>query len=156
MRVKTAWTPSLSPDVRWFAYTSTDAGRYEVYVRPTSAAEGRWQISTEGGVEPVWSASGSELFYRHGDQVLAVDASRIQASEFRYAPFSIIDNSAHPSHHLRGQRRRPSPSRNRTTSESTRCRITTSFDLSGDHLNCPRPAFDDTMSRGDEPSSGWT
>jgi serine/threonine-protein kinase len=73
--VKNAWTPSLSPDGRWFAYTSNDAGRYEVYVRPTSAAEGRWQISTEGGVEPVWSASGSELFYRHGDQVLAVDVA---------------------------------------------------------------------------------
>jgi serine/threonine-protein kinase len=73
VRVKNAWTPSLSPDGRWFAYTSNDAGRYEVYVRPTSGAEGQWQISTEGGVEPVWSASGSELFYRHGDQVLAVD-----------------------------------------------------------------------------------
>jgi len=42
-------------------------------VKPAPGAEGRWQISTEGGVEPVWSASGSELFYRHGDQVLAVD-----------------------------------------------------------------------------------
>jgi serine/threonine-protein kinase len=72
-KVKNAWTPSLSPDGRWFAYTSNEAGRYEIYVRPTSGAEGRWQISTEGGVEPVWSASGSELFYRHGDQVLAVD-----------------------------------------------------------------------------------
>ena len=73
VRVNNAWTPSLSPDGRWLAYTSNDAGRYDVYVRPTSTAEGRWQISTEGGVEPVWSASGSELFYRHGDQVLAVD-----------------------------------------------------------------------------------
>jgi serine/threonine-protein kinase len=73
VRVKNAWTPSLSPDGRWLAYTSNDAGRYEVYVRPTSTAEGRWQISAEGGVEPVWSASGSELFYRRGDQVLAVD-----------------------------------------------------------------------------------
>ena len=73
VKVKNAWTPSLSPDGRWFAYTSNEAGRYEIYVRPTSGGEGRWQISTEGGVEPVWSASGSELFYRHGDHVLAVD-----------------------------------------------------------------------------------
>jgi hypothetical protein len=73
VRVKNAWTPSLSPDGRWFAYTSNEAGRYEIYVRPTSGAEGRWQISTEGGVEPIWSATGSELFYRHRDQVLAVD-----------------------------------------------------------------------------------
>jgi eukaryotic-like serine/threonine-protein kinase len=73
VKAKNAWTPSLSPDGRWLAYTSNDAGRYEVYVQPTSGAEARWQISMEGGVEPVWSASGSELFYRHGDQVLAVD-----------------------------------------------------------------------------------
>jgi serine/threonine-protein kinase len=71
--VNNAWTPSLSPDGRWVAYASNEAGRYEVYVRPTAGPEGRWQISTEGGVEPVWSARGSELFYRHGDQVLAVD-----------------------------------------------------------------------------------
>ena len=72
-RVRNAWTPSLSPDGRWFAYTSNDTGRYEVYVRPTSGTEGQWQISTDGGVEPVWSASGSELFYRHRNQMFAVD-----------------------------------------------------------------------------------
>jgi eukaryotic-like serine/threonine-protein kinase len=82
VRVKNAWTPSLSPDARWFAYTSNEAGRYQIYVRPSSGAEGRWQISTEGGVEPVWSASGSELFYRHGDQVLAVDV--VTNSTFEY------------------------------------------------------------------------
>ena len=73
VKVRNAWTPSLSPDGRWFAYTSNDAGRYDVYVRPTSGAEGQWQISTDGGVEPVWSASGSEIFYRHRDQMFAVD-----------------------------------------------------------------------------------
>jgi eukaryotic-like serine/threonine-protein kinase len=73
VRVDNAWTPSLSPDGRWFAYTSNDSGRYEVYVRPTSEFKGRWQISTDGGVEPVWSSTGLELFYRHGDDVLAVD-----------------------------------------------------------------------------------
>jgi serine/threonine-protein kinase len=82
MKAKNAWTPSLSPDGRWLAYTSNDAGRYEVYVQPTSGAEGRWQISMEGGVEPVWSASGSELFYRHGDHVLAVDVATNSTFEY--------------------------------------------------------------------------
>jgi eukaryotic-like serine/threonine-protein kinase len=81
-KAKNAWTPSLSPDGRWLAYTSNDSGRYEVYVQPTSGAEGRWQISTEGGVEPVWSASGSELFYRHGDHVLAVDVAANSTFEY--------------------------------------------------------------------------
>ena len=90
VRVKNAWTPSLSPDARWFAYTSNEADRYQIYVRPSSGAEGRWQISTEGGVEPVWSANGSELFYRHGDQVLAVDV--VTNSTFEYGkPRRLFD-----------------------------------------------------------------
>jgi serine/threonine-protein kinase len=67
------WTPSLSADGRWVAYVSSETGRYEVYVRAATGGVGKWLISTDGGVEPVWSGSGSELFYRNGDQVLAVD-----------------------------------------------------------------------------------
>lgn len=32
---------------------------------------GRWQVSTEGGGEPVWARSGRELFYRSGAKVIA-------------------------------------------------------------------------------------
>jgi hypothetical protein len=28
------------------------------------------QISTEGGVEPVWARNGRELFYRNGDKMM--------------------------------------------------------------------------------------
>ncbi|HSF19631.1 MAG TPA: hypothetical protein VLK65_29180 [Vicinamibacteria bacterium] len=37
------------------------------------APGGRWQISTNGGQEPVWNPKGGELFYRNGKQILAVD-----------------------------------------------------------------------------------
>jgi hypothetical protein len=33
---------------------------------------GKIQVSADGAVEPVWAASGRELFYRNGDQMLAV------------------------------------------------------------------------------------
>jgi serine/threonine-protein kinase len=33
---------------------------------------GKWQISTEGGEEPVWARSGREIFYRTGDKMMAV------------------------------------------------------------------------------------
>jgi serine/threonine-protein kinase len=68
-----AWTPSLSPDGRWVAYVSNETGRYETYVQSTSGAVGKWLISTDGGVEPLWSVKGSEIFYRKGDQMWAVD-----------------------------------------------------------------------------------
>jgi Tol biopolymer transport system component len=72
--VANAWSPSLSPDGSWVAYTSSvQTGRYEIYVRPTSGASDTWQVSADGGVEPLWSADGSELFYRRRDDVLAVD-----------------------------------------------------------------------------------
>ena len=58
-------SPAVSPDSRWLAYVSNEGGRPEVYVSPfPNAADGRWQISAQGGQEPVWAHSGRELFYR--------------------------------------------------------------------------------------------
>ena len=65
--------PKFSPDGQWLAYDSDESGQSEVYVRPfPNAEEGKSQISTEGGTESVWVGNG-ELFYRNGDQMMAVD-----------------------------------------------------------------------------------
>ena len=57
--------PTLAPDARWIAYQSDESGRDEIYVRPFPKAEdGRWQVSTDGGEEPLWSHSGREIFFR--------------------------------------------------------------------------------------------
>jgi Tol biopolymer transport system component len=68
-----ASSPSFSPDGRWIAYTSNESGRTEVYVRPYPGPGGKWQISTEGGGEPVWNPKGRELFYRSGQKMMAVE-----------------------------------------------------------------------------------
>jgi len=65
--------PRFSPDGRWLAYISDESGRVEVYVQPYPGPGGKWQISTEGGTEPVWNPNGRELFYRNGDKMMAVD-----------------------------------------------------------------------------------
>jgi eukaryotic-like serine/threonine-protein kinase len=65
--------PRFSPDGRWLAYISDESGRNEVYVQPYPGPGGKWQISTEGGTEPVWNPSGRELFYRSGDKMMAVE-----------------------------------------------------------------------------------
>jgi serine/threonine protein kinase len=54
---------SLSPDGRWVAYTSTESGTTEVYVGAFHGGQGKWQVSTNEGVEPLWSADGKELYY---------------------------------------------------------------------------------------------
>ncbi len=73
--------PQLSPDGRFLAYVSDESGRSEVYVQPYPATGDRWPISTEGGTEPLWSPDGTELFYRHGNTVLAVDIGAASSFE---------------------------------------------------------------------------
>jgi eukaryotic-like serine/threonine-protein kinase len=65
--------PRFSPDGRWLAYVSNESGHYEIYVQPYPGPGGKWQISTEGGTEPVWNHSGRELFFRSGDKMMVVD-----------------------------------------------------------------------------------
>ena len=63
----------VSPDGRWMAYESDESGQSEVYVRPFPDVDaGRWQVSTGGGMQPVWARNGGELFYRSGDAVMSV------------------------------------------------------------------------------------
>jgi Tol biopolymer transport system component len=67
--------PRFSPDGHWLAYISDDSGTREVYVQPFPGPGGKYQISTEGGTEPVWNPKGRELFYRSGDKMMVVDVT---------------------------------------------------------------------------------
>jgi len=60
----------FSPDGRWVAYHSNESGRQEIYVRPfippggaAGASGGQRQVSTAGGIYPVWRPDGKEVFY---------------------------------------------------------------------------------------------
>ena len=64
---------ALSPDGRWMAYVSDASGQAEVFVRPFPlVARSRVQVSTNGGVDPVWAHNGRELFFVGGDDWLSV------------------------------------------------------------------------------------
>jgi serine/threonine-protein kinase len=65
-------SPTLSPDARWAAYASNESGQDEVYVRAFPEAEGRWQVSSGGGTEPLWSNDGRTIYYRGADTLFAV------------------------------------------------------------------------------------
>jgi Tol biopolymer transport system component len=80
---------SFSPDSRWIAYTSSESGRPEVYVRPfkppgsaassteDQSARGKWQVSRDGAVQqqPRWRSDGKELYYLGRQTMMAVDVS---------------------------------------------------------------------------------
>jgi Tol biopolymer transport system component len=67
--------PTFSPDGHWLAYVSDESGRFEIYAQAYPGPGGKYQISTEGGTEPVWNPNGRELFYRSGNKMMAVDVT---------------------------------------------------------------------------------
>jgi serine/threonine-protein kinase len=64
--------PAFSPDGRWLAYSSNEFGSFQVYVRAFPDQGRRWQISNDGGLMPVWSRNGRELFFRTEDNQIMV------------------------------------------------------------------------------------
>jgi len=66
--------PDLSPDRKWLAYVSNSSGRKEVYVRPfPNVDDGEWQVSTTGGLLPIWGPSGAKLYFWGPSHIMAVD-----------------------------------------------------------------------------------
>ena len=64
---------AISPSGRYIAYSSNESGQNEIYVRPfPNVDDGKWQISRDGGTEPVWAPRGQELFYRNGQAMMVV------------------------------------------------------------------------------------
>ena len=55
----------FSPDGKWVAYELTDVGREatQIFVRRFPPTDEKHQISTAGGVQPVWGPSGDEIFF---------------------------------------------------------------------------------------------
>ena len=53
----------VSPDGRWIALHSNESGRWEVYVAAFPAFTQKRQVSTSGGMEPIWRSDTRELFY---------------------------------------------------------------------------------------------
>src|SRR6185437_15197249 len=78
-----AFDARFSPDGRWLAYSSSEQGRSQVYVRafPFTRSAGKWQVSTDGGRSPMWSRSGNELIYMTDYHLMAV-SYRVAGGDF--------------------------------------------------------------------------
>ncbi len=61
----------FSPDGKWIAYSSDESGRSEIYVRSFEGPEGRWLVSTNGGMGAMWKQQ-NELIYIEGEKVMRV------------------------------------------------------------------------------------
>jgi Tol biopolymer transport system component len=71
--VKLRTHPAFSPDGRWIAYVSDEAGqRMEIYVVAYPQGGPSFQITSTGGIGPLWAPDGRELYYRRGPSLMAV------------------------------------------------------------------------------------
>ena len=81
----------VSPDGRWLAYASDEAGEYEVYVTSFPDAKGKWQVSTGGGLGPAWRKDSKELyFYSRDGHLMSVDIGNA-ASFAASAPHTLFE-----------------------------------------------------------------
>jgi len=67
--------PAISPDGRYVAYISDESGRDEIYLTRFPAGGGKWQVSIDGGVIPVWARKSGELFFRNGTDLMVVSVT---------------------------------------------------------------------------------
>jgi Tol biopolymer transport system component len=75
-------SPSLSPDGRWMAYYSDESGAFQVYVRAFPDKGGKWQVSNSGGMYPIWSRNGRDLFFETLDSHIMVAAYTVKGDSF--------------------------------------------------------------------------
>jgi len=85
--------PAFSPDGKWLAYVSDESGRSAVWVQPFPGPGPKWLITPDGGTEPVWSRSGSELFFRRADQLVTVPITITPGAEFRWGKPQLVFES---------------------------------------------------------------
>ena len=81
----------FSPDGSLLAYVSDElGGEFQVYVTPYPGPGKRIPVSINGGLSPIWSADGSELYFRQGSKVMAAGinlGTEIDVS----TPFELFD-----------------------------------------------------------------
>jgi serine/threonine-protein kinase len=92
---------SVSRDGRWLAFSSDHSGSNEVYVQAFPGPGKAMRVSRAGGRQPLWSPDGRELFFRRGDEIIALsfrsEAESLVAGDERVAlKAPMVDNYGWP------------------------------------------------------------
>jgi eukaryotic-like serine/threonine-protein kinase len=87
----------FSPNERWFAYSSNESGRWEIFVNSfPPSAENKQKVSTEGGSNPRWRRDGKELFYLAADgKLMAVSVDTLSLTFARSVPQELFQTALH-------------------------------------------------------------
>jgi Tol biopolymer transport system component len=82
--------PEFSPDGRWIAYSSSETGRYEIYVAPYPGPGRKWQISANEGRLPRWRKDGRELYYLGSHNMITAVQISLQESTIDVGPSTAL------------------------------------------------------------------
>ena len=80
----------FSPDGHWMAYSSNESGKDEIYVVPYPKHDGKWQVSTGGGIFPLWTRDGKALCYLNGSSIMVVQITGTSTFDFS-VPQKLLD-----------------------------------------------------------------
>jgi dipeptidyl aminopeptidase/acylaminoacyl peptidase len=86
----------ISPDGRWFAYSSNESGHWEVWVATFPKPTKRWRISTEGAGDPRWRRDGRELYYVGEDRLLMAVPVYDSVTFSHGTPVPLFDTGMNP------------------------------------------------------------
>ena len=89
--------PGFSPDGKWIAYNSDESGRWEIYLSPFPSTGARWQVSSDGGVQPTWRRDGRELYFLSPDATLIAVDIRLGSSPELGTPRTLFRTKLVPS-----------------------------------------------------------
>src|SRR5262249_42799115 len=84
-----------STDGRWIAYTASELGRKNVFVQPFPPTGAKYQITTDGGISPIWSPDNKQLIYSQNPgsgigNIMSIDVQTRPIRAFgNFRPFPI-------------------------------------------------------------------
>ena len=72
---------AFSPDGKWVAFSSTEAGSSQVYVSRFPEGGQKWLVSADGGSQARWRHDGREIFYLSPDRKLMAAPLTVREGE---------------------------------------------------------------------------
>ena len=88
----------IAPDGHWIAYASDESGQWEVYVQPLPLTGAKWQISVNGGSQPIWRRDGQELFFLGADRRLMAASVKHSGTFSTDTPHTLFDTRMRPTY----------------------------------------------------------
>jgi Tol biopolymer transport system component/tRNA A-37 threonylcarbamoyl transferase component Bud32 len=81
----------ISHDGNYVVYVSDESGADEIYITRFPTGEGKWQVSTAGGIFPMWGRDDKSLYYQDTLQNLMEVRLQLDPSPSLEMPTTVVD-----------------------------------------------------------------